>query len=60
MMTISVLGSLAVFGAENVFRSCHLFDPLLHLVADVISKLETHEDILYFWRCECYSDECPW
>ena len=28
----------------------HVFDPLLPLVANVISKLETHEDMLSSWR----------
>ena len=35
-----------------------LFDPLLHLVANVISELETHEDILSPWQGECDSDQC--
>ena len=32
--------------AQNFFGSCHLFDPLLHLVGNVISKLKMHNDIL--------------
>ena len=43
---------------QNFFRLCHLIDPLLHLAANVVSKLETHEDILSPWRGECDSDEC--
>ena len=35
----------------------HLFDPLLHLVANVISELEMHEDILSPWRGECGRDQ---
>ena len=36
----------------------HLFDPLLHLVANAISELEMHEDMLSPWRGECDSDQC--
>ena len=48
MTAISVLGSLAVLG-HRMFSDCVTYlTHLLHLVATVISKLETHEDILSF------------
>ena len=31
------------------FGLCHIFHPLLHLVANVISKLKMHEDMLSPW-----------
>ena len=34
------------------------FNPLLHLVANVISELKMHEDMLSPWRGECNSDQC--
>ena len=34
------------------------FNPLWHLVANVISRLEMHEDMLSSWRGECDSDQC--
>ena len=43
--------------------NCHLFDPLLHLVANVISKLEMHEDMFCPWEgggAECDCDQGPW
>ena len=39
-------------------RLCHLLNPLLHLVASIISKLKTHEDMLSPWRGECDNDQC--
>ena len=43
---------------KNFFRLCHLFDPLLHLVVNVISKLKMHEDMFSPWRGECDSYQC--
>ena len=40
------------------FRLCQLFDPLLHLVANVISKLNMYKDMLSSWRGECDRDQC--
>ena len=52
-------GSIPQWGPEFFgIANCHLFDSLLHLVANVISKLETHEDILSPWRGQCDSDQC--
>ena len=44
----------------EIFRSCHLFNPLLHFVPNVISELKMHEDMLSPWRGECDLDQCPW
>ena len=48
-------------GLDSLLRqrifSDHLLDPLLHLVANVISKLKMHEDMLSPWRGECDSDQ---
>ena len=63
MTAISVLGGLAVMMLAQIARDqgliphsgteflglCHLFHLLLHLVANVISKLKMHEDILSPW-----------
>ena len=45
---------------QNFLGLCHLFDPLLHLVANVISELGMHEDMLSPWRGECDSDQVSW
>ena len=70
---ISVLGDLVVMTLTQIvrnqglvtclgtefFRSCHLFNPLLHLVANMISELEIHEDMLSPWRGECDYEQHP-
>ena len=49
-------GSIPHWGIEYFqITNHHLFDPLLHLVANVISELEMHEDILSSCRGECDS-----
>ena len=41
-------GVQSLVEAQNFFRitNHHLFNPLLYLVANVISELKTHEDML--------------
>ena len=59
VMTLKVQSPIEV---QNFFQitNCHLFHPLLHLVANVISELEMHEDMLYPWRGKCDSNQCSW
>ena len=40
------------------YENKNLSDPLLHLVANVISKFEMHEDMLSPWMGEYDSDRC--
>ena len=51
-------GSTPRWGTEFFQIAKGHFDPLLHLVANVISELEMHEDMLSPWRGECDSDQC--
>ena len=39
------------------FANCHLFDPLLHSMANVISQLKMHEDMFSPWKGECKSEQ---
>ena len=50
------LNRILLFHFKTLFR--HLFYSLLHLVANVISELEEHEDMLSPWKGECNSDQC--
>ena len=46
--------------AHNFSDNCHLFNLLLYLVANVISELNIHEDMLFPWKGECDSDQVSW